>query len=109
MSGGLKVSGTLILRVIGVVLVVFFHQLLFGVLLFALSRRLSNALDLDEKLGRMISTAKSRPRRSRGARKQKPKSKTKAPSQEERLVPCPYCRRDIKPNTRKCPICNHTL
>ena len=105
MSGSLRVSGTLVIRIIGVVLIVFFKEIFFGVILIVFSRRLSNALDLDEKLGQLGSSVKSRPQKSKGV----PRRKPKAAPQKDRLVPCPYCGRDIKTSTRKCRHCNHTL
>jgi hypothetical protein len=105
MAGSPKISGALIFRLIGIVLIFFFHSLFFGIVLIAFAGRLSTALGLDEKLAQWGSAARSLPRKNKRARRPQPK----AVRQKESLAPCPYCGREIKPNTRKCPHCNHTL
>ena len=116
-ADGPKISGTLIFRIIGLVLIIFFHEVFWGIVLIVFAGRLSNALDLDEKLQRAGSAAKSRPRRAKRTTvaKNRPEAKStygakpKPAPPKDPLMPCPYCGRDIKPSSRKCPVCNHTL
>lgn len=105
MAGKPVISGTLIFRLIGIALIFVFGSFFFGMVLIIFAGRLSTALGVDEKLAQAGSAFRARRRK----RERPAKAVQTAVPPKEHLVPCPYCGRDIKPNTRKCPHCNHTL